>query len=1168
MDDRQLRRKSAISYEISSDSDQSTNLKDSPFSTPTKLISRPRRSLVEREQESETEAETPQTTPPPRLSTAGHNLRQHKDLHLSLRAIENGDKHAQKKSRKKSNARKQSSANSSAPKALPLKTERFLIREAIATGTTIRREKFFISMKHLFLPLLPPNNHIATLVSKSRLGGQDEDILAVADASGSLDGSGYRRDLSVPYEELTLQPRGIKARMKPYQMSGLSFLVYLHRNGLSGILGDEIGLGKTLQTLALIQYLKEQAKTGAGTENRPSVVVCPLSVLSSWMSEARRWAPELKIVRFHGPVHERDRLKRIATGEMDAYGNETKRHKTKRNNRKTKAGATIIDLGSGSETDNETGVDLIVTTYECFQAEQSWFSRAFIWNYVVLDEGHKIKNGKTQIARALQALSAEYRLILTGTPIHNDMSELWSLLHWLYPEVFTEDTSIIFKEAFNLTKGQVSTSFMDDARRLLEHVMLRRMKDSEGVDLNLPPKTEILLYTPLTPMQKFWYQRLMTRADKGLLDDLFQDAKQKEVTALEQEAQEQRIYRGTGLEQLANSDQRAGDIAWQESKEIMQRSLDAEQQDDSKSGSWKKLMNLLMQLRNCCNHPYLLPHAAPDPYYVGEHIINASGKFILLDKILKELVVEKRKKILIFSGFTRMLDCVEDLLNLRGVNGNHFKYVRLEGSTSRARRNLNIRLFNQADSQQRVMLISTRAGGLGINLTAASDVVMMDSDWNPQTTLQAEARAHRIGQNKPVTIFKLCTQGTVEEQMLGRITKKLYLSTKVTESMRNIHGSKQPSKASANRSPATDDMPQLNTSQLMSLVRRGAQALVHPELNIDDMLNWDFDTMLEKCKDQTSDLLAAQETGVSMAIKDEDEKKWLEQVEQVQSRLFEGKKYLKQKDDYGSIADEWTRADRRVGKETTVMIDGFAISKQSMSCGNWEAVPTLAGKDPRLAEPQRAKKPVIINQETSDAGGLIYRCRWCERGFCEDCLAWDKTELIGDNLKEYELLDFPSVTQAFYICCPSCTEHHQLDPSAKDFCTEQAQEIDKQYRMMLQDQDAKMAMSSPELDTKNSTPSSTQSLTDASTIDDSTVATPYGTMDDMGASSKKKRKAAPTFFDTEMLRYDDLGSAAAAALDDSDIYVSSTKRRMTQRGKETIKASRRSAMSSSPLGAR
>ena len=198
-------------------------------------------------------------------------------------------------------------------------------------------------------------------------------------------------------------------------------------------------------------------------------------------------------------------------------------------------------------------------------------------------------------------------------------------------------------------------------------------------------------------------------------------------------------------------------------------------------------------------------------------------------------------------------------------------------------------------------------------------------------------------------------------------------------------------------------------------------------------------------------------------------------------------------------------------------------------------------------------------QKTQDTGGMIFRCRWCERGYCEDCLAWDKTKLIGDNLKEYELLDFPSVTQAYYVCCPCCTEHHQLDPTAKNFCTKQAQEIDKQYGMMLEDQDAKMAISSAELDTETSTPSPTQSLTDASTIDGSTVATPYGTMDDAGASSKRKRKAAPSPFNMEMLPVDDLGSAGAA-LDNSDSYASSTKKR--------IKASGRFALSSSPLGAR
>ncbi|KAI4262370.1 MAG: hypothetical protein L6R42_002458, partial [Xanthoria sp. 1 TBL-2021] len=947
-----------------SDSEDSSIPNDSPFGTPDKPVRRRKRSPVVLDEESDTTAsESPVKIPPPRLSTAGHSLRQHKDLRLSLRALENGDKRA-RKSRKRLSARKRPNATSSGPKLMPIKTERNLIRDAIATGTTIKRANFFIAQKHLFLPLLPIKNHITKLAEKSRLDGQEEDILAISDATDSLDGAGYRKDLSVPYEELTQQPQGIKASMKPYQLSGLSFLVYLHRNGLSGILGDEMGLGKTLQTLALIQHLKEQRQPSAGAQNRPSLVVCPLSVLSSWMAETRRCAPEIKLIRYHGPVHERDRLKRIAIGEIDVYGHETKRRKQKRKVRMTKQGKPMIDLDSASDTENEVGVDLVVTTYECFQADQAWFKKAFVWHYVILDEGHKIKNEQSLIAKALQALSAEFRLILTGTPLHNNMHELWALLHWLYPEVFTENTSVIFKEAFNLAKGQVSTTFMDDARRLLERIMLRRMKNTEGVNLNLPPKTEVLLYIPLTPMQRFYYKRLMTRADQGLLEELFHNAQQKEVASLEEEAQDQQSWHGKDLEQVAALEKTGGDAAWNESRKIIQQALEQEQQDQSKKSAWKKLMNLLMQLRKCCNHPYLLPHAEPNPYYIGEHIMHASGKFIVLDKIIRELVISQKKKILIFSGFTRMLDCCEDLLNLRGGSGEHFRYLRLEGSTSRARRNLNIRMFNQVDSEQRVMLISTRAGGLGINLTAASDVVMMDQDWNPQITLQAEARAHRIGQDKPVTIYKLCTQGTVEEQMLGRIQKKLYLSAKVTETMQNVHGQKQAKKGPGGRSSAAEeDMPQFSTGQLMSLVRRGARALAHPELDINQMLEWDWAATLENCKDKPADAIVAKDTGAASTVQEGDERKWLEEVEQVQSRVFEGKKYSKQKDDYNSIAQEWSRADRRVGKETTVMVDGFAISKQSMSCGDWEAVPTMAGKDPRLAEPKRAKKVTVINQE-------------------------------------------------------------------------------------------------------------------------------------------------------------------------------------------------------------
>ena len=405
--------------------------------------------------------------------------------------------------------------------------------------------------------------------------------------------------------------------MKPYQLKGLSFLVYLQKNGLSGILGDEMGLGKTLQTISLIQYLKEKRteveRMGLA---RPSLVICPLSVLSSWMAETRRWAPGLNVLRFHGPARERTRMKSIALGELPTLSAHTK---------KRKRGAI------GDDDEKSTGVDLILTTYQTFQAEQGWFKRAFVWKYAILDEGHKIKNEQSLVSSALQGLSAEYRLILTGTPLQNNMSELWALLHWfvtrivrgeqladldrLYPEVFTDRTSDMFKNSFDLTRGKVNTKVMDDARHLLEIIMLRRMKVSPGVDLNLPPKKEILLFVPLTPMQRFWYTRFLTGADKGLLEDIFANSKEKEAETIRQEAEE-KSWERNGIEELEKMESEgAGGEDWEESKRIMREALKNESKNDAKKSAWRKLMNLLMQLRKVGG---LIPdsHARPLTFQV------------------------------------------------------------------------------------------------------------------------------------------------------------------------------------------------------------------------------------------------------------------------------------------------------------------------------------------------------------------------------------------------------------------------------------------------------------------------------------------------------------------------------------------------------------------------
>jgi SWI/SNF-related matrix-associated actin-dependent regulator of chromatin subfamily A member 5 len=232
----------------------------------------------------------------------------------------------------------------------PVARKRREIRREIANETTGRRNTFLVDKKDFWLPLLPQNNYISKLIEKYKQMSEDE----------------LSKLPSVqPYEELTKQPKGVKATMKSYQLSGLSFMLYLHRNGLSGILGDEMGLGKTLQTLSLIQHLKENdPKTGTGRLQRPFLIVCPLSVLSSWMAEAEKWTPGLKAIRFHGPIKERTRLKQIVVGEIDMHGNLTAQAKAKRRGRRKTTKKEAILLDTDSEDEEDIGVDLVVTTYE------------------------------------------------------------------------------------------------------------------------------------------------------------------------------------------------------------------------------------------------------------------------------------------------------------------------------------------------------------------------------------------------------------------------------------------------------------------------------------------------------------------------------------------------------------------------------------------------------------------------------------------------------------------------------------------------------------------------------------------------------------------------------------------------------------------------------------
>jgi SWI/SNF-related matrix-associated actin-dependent regulator of chromatin subfamily A member 5 len=266
-----------------------------------------------------------------------------------------------------------------------------------------------------------------------------------------------------------------------------------------------------------------------------------------------------------------------------------------------------------------------------------------------------VKNHDSLVSKSLQGLQAEYRLILTGTPLQNNLGELWSLLHFLYPEVFIEQTKALFDSSFNLSKGDFSKDVIDAARHLLELIMLRRMKNSPGVELGLPPKNELLLCVPLTPMQKFWYERLITKADKGILNELFSSSRSKEEEALSKadtndEAEDKQLAKleAQALDAFDGNAANATE-AWRDSKRILQatvlREKTATKNESSHTTEWRKLMNLVMQLRKVCNHPYQIQAAEPDPYYSGDHLIEASGKFIVLEKLINELVIKQKKKI-------------------------------------------------------------------------------------------------------------------------------------------------------------------------------------------------------------------------------------------------------------------------------------------------------------------------------------------------------------------------------------------------------------------------------------------------------------------------------------------------------------------------------------------
>ncbi|KKK13335.1 hypothetical protein ARAM_002001 [Aspergillus rambellii] len=697
-----------------------------------------------------------------------------------------------------------------------------------------RRNVFFASVRHVLLQLLGNTTFFDQLDNSSQF------VTAKA----------------CPYKALAAQPRGIRGILKPYQLEGVSWLLCLRNNGIGGILADDMGLGKTLQTISLFQYLSENE----AIRGHRFLVVCPLSVIDTWISEVSKWTTGLTALSYHGNTEERQRIR--------------KRFSSK-----------------------DSHVDILVTSYETLHTDISWLRR-MVWSYVALDEGHRIKNVQSKRARNIHKIRSEYKLVLTGTPVQNNLTELWSILHWLYPDVFVPQTMDLFEDAFSLNEGKFDTKFLDHTKQFLKHIMLRRTKESREISLNIPPKEETILSVPLTDLQLSWYWKILTGVDKSLIVDDSTDP------------QSQPTISPPGFIDLTTGEWETDGLGVKKRSRIT--------------------TNILMELRKCSIHPYLLEDAFPANYELGHHIIENSGKFIVLQKMIRQFVIVERKKVIVFSGFDRALSLCEDLLELEKAKM-QFKHVRLDGSTPSAWRNLSVFLFQNNPSYM-VFLLSIRAGGEGLNLVSASTVIFLDEDWNPQVMKQAESRVHRLGQTTPVNVFRLHAKGTVEEQMRHRLSKKAYLAAKVVDDAQSI-GAYTPVK--------------MQFPQNISLVP--SSDIVSDDLDFGTLGDSDLDIILRSC---------AIDQAAIPEISQSEQNAWLARSERVKTDIFNGEKVDTSTRSYSTYQEtilDVSKADRRIGKSRTVIIDGYEVAKE-----NIERRPVLVSSKPEVD-----KRNTMVHQTVS-----------------------------------------------------------------------------------------------------------------------------------------------------------------------------------------------------------
>ncbi|SBT70542.1 DEAD/DEAH box helicase, putative [Plasmodium malariae] len=555
----------------------------------------------------------------------------------------------------------------------------------------------------------------------------------------------YRLSHSV--KEKVVQPSIlVGGKLMQYQLEGLEWLVSLYNNNLHGILADEMGLGKTVQTISLFAYLKEfkygtnkgsaiRGSEGNGTgsatanTNLKSIVIVPLSTLPNWINEFRIWCPTLNVITYIGnKIHRRNMGKHLLECEFD----------------------------------------ICLTTFD-FVIKEKTVLMKIAWNYIVVDEGHRMKNNKSRFHKILSEFKSKHRVLLTGTPLQNNLSELWSLLNFLLPRIFCScvDFEKWFIEPLHNEKGVYESITEEEQLLIINRLhsvllpfMLRRVK--KDVLKSLPKKYEYNVHIELSLYQKILYKQIETKGFK--------------------------------------------------------------QVNQNGSVTTKTFQNIVMQLRKIVNHPYLFL----DDYNIDEMLIKCSGKFEVLDRMLPKLVKFKHK-ILIFSQMTKLMDILCDYLDLRqykyhrldgnialnerkkiieafnrgndqsgqdgkreGIDNNGGSQGDGESGVSadnggRCQRDSTLgekprdELANGGNEDTMIFILSTRSGSLGLNLQAADTVIIFDSDFNPHQDIQAMCRCHRIGQKNVVKVFRFITLSEVEELVLKKAQNKLKMNDKVIQ---------------------------------------------------------------------------------------------------------------------------------------------------------------------------------------------------------------------------------------------------------------------------------------------------------------------------------------------------------------------------------------------------